>query len=64
MAKMTKLALLILFDSCAVDIMLYDRSGYCYPMLQPADMNGATHAKIGRDIRLIEIIPNYATITY
>jgi hypothetical protein len=63
MAKMTKLALLILFESNA-DIWLYDRSGYCYPMLQPADMNGATHAKIGQDIRLIEIIPNYATITY
>lgn len=56
-AQMTRLALRILYDSCAVDITIFkagDDSGY--PMLQPADANGAKYVKIGEDIRLIEII--------
>lgn len=60
-AKMSRLALLILFDSCAVEITLYKEGDVQqdtpYPMLQPADANGAKYAKIGEDIRLIEIIP-------
>ena len=56
-AKMTRMALMILFDSCAVQIYLYKQGDeYPYPMYQPADANGAVFAKIGRDIRLIEII--------
>jgi hypothetical protein len=56
-AQMTRLALMILYDSCALEITLYKAGDiYGYPMLQPADANGAKYAKIGRDIRLIEII--------
>ena len=52
---MTKAALMILFDSCAVEITIY-KGDWGFPMLQPADANGAKFVKIGKDIRLIEII--------
>ena len=56
-AKMTKMALRILFDSCAVKIYLYKTGDeYPYLMYEYADMNGAIFAKIGDDIRLVEII--------
>ena len=50
LATMSRLALLILMESCSANIRLYDEDG------QPANITKARFAKVGEDVRLIVII--------
>ena len=59
MAKMTKLALRIIFESCVTNEIRYYTGyadDYARPLLTPADLNRAKFVKFGNDIRLVEII--------